>query len=85
MKEVIFRKLYRRMEEKDYGAIPYSIVVFEKIPYMYESKMLPEEEAIEKGYQVETITTQYNCYLQIDLWIAVLRFQWLTKLINLTS
>lgn len=70
------------MEEKDYGAIPYSIIVFEKIPLMYQAVVLSKEEAIKKGFQIEQVTTQYKCFLQIDLWLAVLRFNWKTKLLD---
>lgn len=79
MKTIIFRRFYKRMTEADYGSAIDSIIVFEKKPYQYKSVMLPREEAINKGHQVEVINTQYQCFLKIDLWLLILRFQWLTK------
>ncbi len=72
--------LYQRIDDKDYGSIVDSIIAFQKRPYQYKTIKLTTAEAMEEGYDVKIITTQYQCFIRIDLWLIVLRFQWFTKL-----
>jgi len=74
-----FRKFYFRMEEKDYGTYIPSVIVYSKMPFMYTTKVLSDEEAKKKGYQVEAINTHFKYSLQIDLWFVILRFYWQDK------
>lgn len=68
------------MNDTNRGQQKWSIILFEKMPYMNHVKVLTEKEVREKGYGVENIVVQYKCFLQIDLWICVIATTWLTRL-----
>lgn len=72
-----FRKIYYRQTGKDRGMIPNSIIVFHKQSWMYEARVLSPEERKKAGYAVKNEVVQWKCSLRIDLWIAVLTFEWL--------
>lgn len=76
---IIFRRPYIRVRENDYGYDKFSIVMYEKIPYLMMSKVLEPEEARKKGYQIESVPAQYKYRLIIDLWLVILRFNWTGK------
>lgn len=77
MKKILFRKLYTKITEKDYGVSYQSIVCYEKLPWERYTKVLSPEERKEKGYEVEVINTKYKHYLVIDLWIFIIKFTWI--------
>lgn len=77
---LIFRKLYKRIREEDRGYMNWSLIVFEKQPLMYSSRVLGEKEKRQKAYEVERVTVQYQCFLQVDLWLIVFAHTWKTKL-----
>lgn len=76
--KIYWRKPYSDDSDKQ-GYITFSIISFSKRPWMCQSTVLSDHEAWRKGYRVENITTQWSCYLRIDLYFAVFDFDWLTK------
>ena len=79
MKEIYFRRPYHKLNEMDYGAYHYAIVIYEKRPEQYKTQLLGAVESKQKGYNVENIVVQYKHFLQIDLWLCVIRLSWLGK------
>lgn len=79
MVKTSIRKLYTKMTDRDRGYVVKSIIVFEKYPYTYEAVILSDEEAKKKGYRIENIVVGYTNWLEIDLWLVVLTFNWKSK------
>lgn len=71
-----FRKIYYQIKKEDYGSYVDSIIVYEKRAVAYSTRVLKPDEVIKKGYNVETVDTHFKHFLQIDLWLIILRFNW---------
>lgn len=72
-----FRKPFENMSEKEYQPSN-AIVMFGKYPEQFKVVPLSPEQARKKGHDMEKLITQYKCFIRIDLWFAVLEFDWLT-------
>lgn len=57
-----------------------AIIIFVKRAHMCHSVRLSDDEAKLKGYQIESIITQYRYWLRIDIWFVILEFEWKDKL-----
>lgn len=76
MNKVTFRKLFYNIKEMDYGSYQPAIIVWEKRPLTYRTRVLPEEEAKKTGFNVETVVEKYTYHLQVDLYFVIFRFNW---------
>ena len=75
MEKIKFRKLFKIMRDEDEGCAIYSIVKFRRLPYLWTN--FPVGDFIKGESKSEVVVIQYKCYLEIDLWILILNFQWL--------
>jgi hypothetical protein len=82
MMEIKFRQIYSEPREGDFIN---SIIAFNKIKHIV--KEYPRDylrcSTCSDQYWNEHYVAQYKKRLIIDLWILVLRFEWLTKEITL--
>ncbi len=74
--KIITRKLYTRLQEKDYGMSKHSIVLFDKRPTMYGTR------EGSTAFSVESYTKQYQYFLRVDLWIFIFEFNWMGKILK---
>lgn len=79
MKKIIFKKLFHLYKEKDRGSVIDSICLFENYPWIYQTRVLVDNEAKEKGYRVENVVTQYRRRFRLDLWILIINLEWKSK------
>lgn len=83
MKRIFFRRpLYILDYDRDMGMVVHPwIVLFGKLPVQYgTSRYLDDAEAKKKGYRIEQTVLQYRYILKIDLWLAILEFEWHSKI-----
>jgi hypothetical protein len=76
--KIQWRKIYTKMD--DYGMAYKSIILFDKRESRYEVTELTDQAAEQMGCRILRVVKEYKCYLQIDLWLFVLEFDWIESL-----
>lgn len=79
MKEIRFKKLFKKLTRKDEGYEINSICYYQKEPYLMQTRTLSDEEAEIAGYRVQNDVIEYRCQFFLDLWLVTLYFQWNKK------
>lgn len=78
IKEIRFKKPFKILTEKDYGYVQEVMGYFENAAYKFQAKVLSDEERRVKGYAVENMVMQYRRRLYLDLWVCIVRLDWLS-------
>ncbi len=83
MIKINFRRPIIILTPKDEGYERWGIIIYSRHELLMETRIVSPEYAKQKGHVASfdryVVCVQYKYYLEIDLWICVLRFNWLGK------